>query len=76
MSTATPEARELERRDVCAILARNITGRIAFARNGEIEIRPIRYVYADGSLYLRSAPDTALSEIGPHGTRVGFEVDE
>ena len=46
------EVRELGDRDVQAILARNITGRIAFNLDGEIEIRPVSYVYADGSIYL------------------------
>ena len=77
MITVTmPEARDLEERDVQAILARNITGRIAFLYEGEIEIRPIRYTYGDGSIYLRSAPDAALSAVDPEGARVGFEVDE
>lgn len=70
------EARELEDRDVQAILARNITGRIAFNLDGEIEIRPVSYVYADGTIYLRSAATASLALTDPDGTVVGFEVDE
>lgn len=69
-------ARELGSRDIHAVLARNITGRIAFLMDGEIEIRPVSYVYADGFIYLRSAGTAALAATDPDGTVVGFEVDE
>lgn len=72
----TDEVRELDARDVHAILARNITGRIAFLNDGEIEIRPVSYVYADGFIYLRSASTATLAATNPEGTVVGFEVDE
>lgn len=77
MSTAVlPEVIELTDRDIHAILARNITGRIAFVRDGEVEIRPINYVYAANAIYLRSSPSAALSHTPPGGEPVGFEVDE
>lgn len=77
MSTVVlPDVVELTDRDIHAILARNITGRIAFVRDGEVEIRPINYVYAANAIYLRSAPSTALSRTPPGGEPVGFEVDE
>lgn len=77
MSTAVlPEVVELTDRDIHAILARNITGRIAFVRDGEVEIRPINYVYSANAIYLRSAPSAALSRTPPGGEPVGFEVDE
>lgn len=77
MITVEPaEMKELEARDVHAILARNITGRIGFVRDGEIEIRPVSYVFTDDFIYLRSAATAALAETDPEGTVVGFEVDE
>lgn len=77
MSTALlPEVVELTDRDIHAILARNITGRIGFVRNGEVEIRPISYVYSANAIYLRSNPSSALSDTPPGGESVGFEVDE
>ena len=71
-----PEVRTLSPSDVHAILARNIIGRIAFPMSGEIEIRPLSYVYGDGSIYLRSSATAKLSATDPDGTPVGFEVDE
>ena len=66
----------LDDRDVQAMLARNITGRIAFVNDGEIEIRPVTYAHSGDSIYLRSTPDSALASMDPDGAVVGFEVDE
>jgi nitroimidazol reductase NimA-like FMN-containing flavoprotein (pyridoxamine 5'-phosphate oxidase superfamily) len=71
-----PEIRELDARDVHALLARNITGRIGFVVNDEVEIRPVSYVYAEDFIYLRSSATALLTGTDPGGTRVGFEVDE
>ena len=76
LSAELEEVRALDERDVHAILARNITGRIGFLRDGEIEIRPVSYVYADGAIYLRSSSTASLAATDPEGTVVGFEVDE
>lgn len=71
-----PEIRTLDERDIHAILARNIVGRIAFLRRGEIEIRPVSYVYSDDFIYLRSSSTSSLADTDPSGRAVGFEVDE
>lgn len=71
-----PSVLQLDDRDIQAILARNITGRIAFVKDGEIEIRPVTYVYSGDSIYLRSAGSGALAATDPEGAVVGFEVDE
>lgn len=71
-----PSVLRLDDRDVQAILARNITGRIAFVNDGEIEIRPVTYAHSGDSIYLRSSPDGALAGTDPEGAVVGFEVDE
>jgi nitroimidazol reductase NimA-like FMN-containing flavoprotein (pyridoxamine 5'-phosphate oxidase superfamily) len=70
------ESRHLDRRDVNSILARNITGRIAFATGREIEILPVTYVHAGNEIYLRSSASGRIATTNPSGTRVGFEVDE
>lgn len=71
-----PSILRLDDRDVQAILARNITGRIAFVNDGEIEIRPVTYAHSGDSIYLRSSPEGVLAAIEPEGAVVGFEVDE
>lgn len=70
------DLRDLGERDIHAILARNITGRIAFLMDGEIEIRPVSYVYSGEFIYLRSSATASLAGTDPEGTAVGFEVDE
>lgn len=75
-AVVAPEARKLDQRDANAILARNITGRIAFAINEEIEILPVSYVHSGQTIYLRSSVDGRIARTDPGGTRVGFEVDE
>ncbi len=68
--------RELDQRDINALLARNLFGRLAWLRDGRIDVLPIRYVYADGSIYGRTSPGGKLLAMNPHGTAVAFEVDE
>ena len=70
------EVQVLDERDIHAILARNITGRVAFEADGEIEILPVSYVFADDFIYLRSTGTGRLAATDPVGKRVGFEVDE
>src|SRR5690606_10236293 len=70
------DLRDLGERDIHAILARNTTGRIAFLMDGEIEIRPVSYVYSGEFIYLRSSATASLAGTDPEGTVVGFEVDE
>lgn len=76
LTLQVPEVRTLGTSDVRAVLARNILGRIAFQMNGEIEIRPLSYVYGEGSIYLRGSATAKLSAMDPGGVAVGFEVDE
>ena len=71
-----PSVLQLDDRDIHAMLARNITGRIAFVKDGEIEIRPVTYVYSGDSIFLRTAATSALAGIDPEGAVVGFEVGE
>jgi nitroimidazol reductase NimA-like FMN-containing flavoprotein (pyridoxamine 5'-phosphate oxidase superfamily) len=78
-STTEPHIRELDRAEIDAILARNHVGRMAYDRRGRIEIEPIHYVFADGSLYLRTSHgekyrtmEQSFYSILP----VAFEVDE
>ena len=70
------EIRELSRRDIDALLARHSVGRLAFTRNGEVDIVPINYVYAGGLLYGRTSPDGGLLKAGASDSGVAFEVDE
>lgn len=72
----TSDVQVLDERDIHAILARNITGRIAFEVDGEIEILPVSYVFADDFIYLRSTGTGRLAATDPEGKKVGFEVDE
>lgn len=68
--------RELDPRDINAILARNLVGRLAFHRDELIDIVPLHYVYADRTIYGRTTTGGKLSGIDPDGTAVAFEVDE
>jgi uncharacterized protein len=70
------EIRELDQRDINSVLARNLVGRLAWLRDGEIDVLPIRYVYADGSIYGRTSAGGKLLAMDPQGTAVAFEVDE
>jgi uncharacterized protein len=73
---ASPQIRELDQRDINSVLARNLFGRLAWLRDGRIDVLPIRYVYADGSIYGRTTAGGKLLAMNPHGTPVAFEVDE
>ena len=74
--TQSVQIRELDQRDINAILARNLVGRLAFLRGEEIDVLPLHYVYAEGSIFGRTAAGGKLSAMNPNGTRVAFEVDE
>jgi len=76
---AVPRFRSLRREECAVVLARNRVGRIAFARGNRIDIVPLHYVFADGELYGRTAPDTRLRGAGRNFSNawpVAFEVDE
>jgi uncharacterized protein len=77
MSTATrPHFGDLDDAAIREVLARNHVGRVAFARENQIEILPVHYVYADEWIYGRTAPGSQLEQLGEHWWPVAFEVDE
>jgi uncharacterized protein len=75
IATLLPQTRELDERDIRALLARNHVARIAFSLGGAVEIRPIHYVFQGGYVYGR-AEGQELPEMGREPVRVAFEVDE
>ncbi len=76
MQTMAPRIRELDHRDIRAILSRNLVGRLGLLRDGRIDILPLHYVYWEGSIYGRTSPGGKLAAMNPSGTAVAFEVDE
>lgn len=68
--------RELDRSDIQSVLARNHVGRLAFLRDGEIDVLPVHYVYSAGCVYGRTATGGKLRHLDPAGTPVAFQVDE
>jgi nitroimidazol reductase NimA-like FMN-containing flavoprotein (pyridoxamine 5'-phosphate oxidase superfamily) len=58
-----------------ALLARNRTGRIAFAIGERVDIEPIHFVYRDGWIFGRTSPGTKAAALR-HNPWVAFEVDE
>lgn len=75
MRTA-PDFRELDENDIRALLARNHVGRLAFAWGGEIDLRPLHYVFSNGRIYGRTSPGAKFTQIQELPARVVFEVDE
>ncbi len=70
-----PQFLVLTRTDCERVLARNRVGRLAFTRNGRVEIEPIGYVADDGWIFFRSAYGTKIESLR-HSPFVAFEVDE
>ena len=70
---AGPTIRELTRAECDEVLRRNVVGRVAFAFDRRVEIRPIHYVYEDGWLY--AAGDGRQVEMWRHAVG-GVRVDE
>lgn len=70
-----PIFRELDRREIEEILARNNVGRLAFTLHDRVDIQPINYVFDAGWIYGRTSHGTKLSTIAHHRW-VAFEVDE
>jgi uncharacterized protein len=73
---ARPAFRPLSSEEVVHLLQRNHVGRIGYAREGQVDLVPIHYVYADGWLYGRTAPGSKTQAIGELWWPVAFEVDE
>ena len=70
-----PTIRELPRAECEAVLRRNIVGRVAFACDRRVEIRPIHFVYEDGWVDGRTSPGDKI-DMWRHSRWVAFEVDE
>jgi len=71
--------RELERSEIDAILTRNHVGRIGYARQNKVDIRPVHYVYEDDWIYGRTSYGSKheeLAETAHEWWPVVFEVDE
>lgn len=75
MRTAVPILHELSDAECVAILARNRIGRLAYTFHDRVDVEPIHYVYADGSLYFRTAPGSKANTL-THHPWIAFEVDE
>ena len=71
----TPTFRELTADEIDAVLARNHVGRIAYSFHDRVDIEPIHYVFADGAVYMRTAPGAKLATLA-HVPWIAFEVDE
>jgi uncharacterized protein len=71
-----PQFRSLGREECTAILARNHVGRIAYARDGRVDIEPLNYVYHDGWIYGRTSRGAKLAATAAEWAPVAFEVDE
>jgi len=71
-----PRFRTLDRDECLAILARNHVGRLAYERQGHVDIQPLHYVYDDGWLYGRTSYGAKLDATGTTWWPVAFEVDE
>jgi nitroimidazol reductase NimA-like FMN-containing flavoprotein (pyridoxamine 5'-phosphate oxidase superfamily) len=74
-ATPVPQFRELDMAEIESILGRNNVGRLAYCHRGWADIEPIHYVYADGSVWGRTAPGMKLASIAEN-YHVAFEVDE
>jgi nitroimidazol reductase NimA-like FMN-containing flavoprotein (pyridoxamine 5'-phosphate oxidase superfamily) len=74
-NTPAPTFHDLDASEVSALLARNHIGRIAYSFHDRVDIEPISYVFADGGIYMRTAPGSKLLTLA-HVPWVAFEVDE
>jgi nitroimidazol reductase NimA-like FMN-containing flavoprotein (pyridoxamine 5'-phosphate oxidase superfamily) len=73
---STPVIRTLERDESEAILARNHVGRLAYTREGRVDIEPIHYVFEGGWIYGRTSHGAKIEGTGEAWAPVAFEVDE
>jgi len=73
--TGAPTFRDLTADEAAELLARNHIGRIAFSFHDRVDIEPLSYVFADGAIYLRTAPGSKLETLA-HSPWVAFDVDE
>lgn len=70
-----PALGALDRAESEALLKRNVVGRLAFALQDRVNIVPVHFVYDEGWIYGRTAPEGKLVPI-LRNRRVAFEVDE
>jgi nitroimidazol reductase NimA-like FMN-containing flavoprotein (pyridoxamine 5'-phosphate oxidase superfamily) len=73
---SSPRFRTLSPEECTAILARNHVGRLAWAVESRVEIKPVNYVYHDGWLYGRTSQGAQLADAAATWAPVAFEVDE
>ncbi len=70
-----PVTRDLNEKEIEALLKRNNVGRIAFSFHDQVDIRPIHFVFDDGWLFGRTSVGNKLKTLR-HNQWVAFEVDE
>jgi nitroimidazol reductase NimA-like FMN-containing flavoprotein (pyridoxamine 5'-phosphate oxidase superfamily) len=76
MQTATITTfRDLTTDEAEALLRAHHVGRIAYSWRDHVDIEPIHYVYADGSIYVRTSGGAKLMTLR-HSPWLAFEVDE
>jgi nitroimidazol reductase NimA-like FMN-containing flavoprotein (pyridoxamine 5'-phosphate oxidase superfamily) len=70
-----PRVRHLDRRQIEFLLARNHLGRLVYVAQERVEVRPVHYVYAQGSVFGRtSGIERVFTARTP--PEVAFEIDE
>lgn len=75
MTSSAPVFRDLEFREIEAMLKEHTYGRLAFTFRDRVDIEPIHYVYDDGWLVCRTGAGTKLTQLAHHPW-VAFEIDE
>ena len=74
-NTAKPTFRTLDTTESERLIARHNVGRIAYSFHDRVNIEPIHYVYANGTIYMRTAPGSKLAALS-HAPWIALEVDE
>jgi nitroimidazol reductase NimA-like FMN-containing flavoprotein (pyridoxamine 5'-phosphate oxidase superfamily) len=72
----TRQVHVLDDRDISATLSRLHVGRLAFVRDGRIDIRPVHYVYSHGTIFGRTGNPSNLQGNAEGALPVVFEIDE